>query len=68
MTPHAKGFHFGLKHLEQMMPSYLHFTENRPSQAKPTLHTSHLKDQCILAQGPFTLRWPAFRPLTVSFF
>ena len=37
MTPQAEGSYFGPKHLEQMIPSYLHFTQNRPSQAKPTL-------------------------------
>ena len=37
MTPQAEGSYFGHKHLEQVITSYLHFTENRPSQAKATL-------------------------------
>ena len=37
MTPQAEGSYFGPKHLEQVITSYLHFTENRPSQAKATL-------------------------------
>ena len=37
MTPQAKGSYFEPKHLEQVIISYLHFTENEPSQAKATL-------------------------------
>ena len=37
MTPQAKGSYFEPKHLEQVIISYLHFTENEPSQGKATL-------------------------------
>ena len=38
MTPQAEGSYFEPKHLEQVIISYLHFTENGPSQAKATQH------------------------------
>ena len=38
MTPQAEGSYFGPKYLEQMIPSYLHITENEPSQANPRQH------------------------------
>ena len=39
MILQAKGSHFGPKHLEQTIPSYLHFIKTgqaKPSQAKPS--------------------------------
>ena len=36
MTPQAEGSYFACKHLEQVITSYLHFTENKPSEAKAT--------------------------------
>ena len=43
MTPQAEGSYFGPKHLEQMITSYLHFTQNRPRQAKATLGTTKVR-------------------------
>ena len=37
MTSQDEGSYFEPKHLEQVRISYLHFSENRPSQAKATL-------------------------------
>ena len=59
-TPQAKGSYFGLEHLEQVITSYLHFTENRPSQAKPTL-------PLLTSQVVFTFIWaPLLSPIITT--
>ena len=62
--PQAKGSHFGPKDLEQMIPSYFHFIETRPSQAKPSQANTGAKSLFV---GGGHVKTHLFPPLNFQF-
>ena len=56
LWPHWKSF------VQAESNTFLLFIQQLRVLVCSLRHTSHLKDQCILAQGPFTLKWPASQP------